>query len=238
MATHRVTTENAPFADRNKNFLPFLKTFEIASKEDKMLDLTTKFLEPGETLVCFGDSITHANPGYVGVLQERLPENKIINAGVGGDKTITALMRFQRDVLDVKPDAVSIFLGTNDSLVGRGCWADEPMISAEAYRCNLVWMAHLAILNGIKKVSIATPLAEPEGNNWYEQGDMYAEYCLAARAAANEMKLRIIPLDSMFRDEWRKHPGHTGLLLTKDGVHPTDEGYRMIAETFLKAWNQ
>ena len=27
----RVTTENAPFADRNKNFLPFLKTFEIAS---------------------------------------------------------------------------------------------------------------------------------------------------------------------------------------------------------------
>ena len=31
VATHRVTTENAPFADRNKNFLPFLKTFEIAS---------------------------------------------------------------------------------------------------------------------------------------------------------------------------------------------------------------
>ena len=31
LATHRVTTENAPFADRNKNFLPFLKTFEIAS---------------------------------------------------------------------------------------------------------------------------------------------------------------------------------------------------------------
>jgi len=29
----RVTTENAPFADRNKNFLPFLKTFEIASLE-------------------------------------------------------------------------------------------------------------------------------------------------------------------------------------------------------------
>ena len=27
----RVTTENAPFADRNKKFLPFLKTFEIAS---------------------------------------------------------------------------------------------------------------------------------------------------------------------------------------------------------------
>ena len=69
-------------------------------------------------------------------------------------------------------------------------------------------------------------------------GDIYAEYCLAARAAANELSLRIVPVDTMFRDEWRKHPGHTGLLLTKDGVHPTEEGYKLIAETFLKAWNQ
>ena len=203
-----------------------------------MLDLTTKFLEPGETLVCFGDSLTHADPGYVSILQERLPENTVINAGVGGDKTPTALMRFRTDVIERHPDALSIFLGTNDSLVGRGRWADEPMISAEAYRCNLVWMAHTALLNGIKKVSIVTPLAEPEGDNWYEQGDIYAEYCLAARAAVNELSLRIVPVDTMFRDEWRKHPGHTGLLLTKDGVHPTEEGYKLIADTFLKAWNQ
>ena len=202
-----------------------------------MLDLTSKFLEPGETLVCFGDSLTHADPGYVSILQERLPENKVINAGVGGDKTPTALLRFQRDVLDRKPDAISIFLGTNDSLIGRGRWADEPMISPEAYRSNLIWMAHIARLNGISKISIAIPLAEPEGDNWHEQGDIYADYCKAARAAANELKLRYVPLDTMFKDEWRKHPGHTGLLLTKDGVHPTDEGYRLIAETFLKAWN-
>ena len=42
VATHRVTTENAPFADRNKNFLPFLKTFEIASsfiEKEKVLYL-------------------------------------------------------------------------------------------------------------------------------------------------------------------------------------------------------
>ena len=31
----RVTTENAPFANRNKNFLPFLKTFEITSRKSK-----------------------------------------------------------------------------------------------------------------------------------------------------------------------------------------------------------
>ena len=52
------------------------------------------------------------------------------------------------------------------------------------------------------------------------------------------MKVRYVPLDTMSLDEWKRHPGHTGLLLTRDGVHPTDEGYKMIAETFLKAWNQ
>ena len=50
VATRRVTTENAPFADRNKNFLTFLKTFEIASlsirKENirKLLDKQYRML--------------------------------------------------------------------------------------------------------------------------------------------------------------------------------------------------
>ena len=202
-----------------------------------MLDLTTKFLEPGETLVCLGDSLTFANPGYVSILQEKLPENKVINSGASGSKTPSALLRFQRDVLDLKPDALSIFLGTNDALVGSGRWADEPMISAEAYRCNLVWMVHIAKLNGINKISIATPFAETEGDIFYEHGDRYSDYCKAARTAANEMKVRCVPLDAMFREEWQKHPGHTGFLLTKEGVHPTDYGYQKIAETFLKAWN-
>ena len=47
VATHKVTTENAPFADRNKNFLTFLKTFEIASsvqtsENEKKKDLFQK----------------------------------------------------------------------------------------------------------------------------------------------------------------------------------------------------
>ena len=41
---------------------------------------------------------------------------------------------------------------------------------------------------------------------------------------------------SMFREEWAKHPGHTGLLITRDGTHPTEDGYRMIAGAMVKAW--
>ena len=202
-----------------------------------MIDMTKKFLEPGETLVCFGDSITFASYGYAKILQDRLPDNKVINAGKSGDKTPSALTRFKQDVLDLKPDAISIFFGTNDSLVGKGRWADEPMVSVEAYRCNLVWMAHMARLAGINKISIATPLGAPEGDNWIEQGDAYRDYCIAARAAAYELELPLIPLDSIYHNEWRRHPGHTGCLLTFDGVHPLEETHKLIAETFLKTWN-
>ena len=183
-----------------------------------MLDLESRFLEPGETIVCFGDSLTAANPGYVSFLQEKLTANQVVNAGRGGDKTPWALTRFQADVLDRKPDAVSILLGANDAAVGRGRWADEPMVSPEAYRCNLVWMTHLARLAGIRKISIATPLAAFEGATFEEQGDILAQYCLAVR------------------EEWAKHPGHTGLLITRDGTHPTEDGYRMIAGAMVKAW--
>ena len=201
-----------------------------------MIDLNVRFLEKGETVVFFGDSLTFADPGYVSLLQEQLQGISVVNAGHGGDKTVTALMRFRKDVLERKPDALSIFFGANDALIGHGRWADEPMLSPEAYRSNLVWMIHTARLAGISKVSVAIPFAELEDDYFLEDGDCFAAYCLAARKAADEMKARIVPLDSMFRNEWRKHPGHTGLLLTRDGVHPTEEGYRKIAEMFLLAW--
>lgn len=201
-----------------------------------MLDLETRFLAEKDILICFGDSLTAAAPGYVSILQQRLPKNTVINAGRGGDKTPWALTRFQTEVLDRKPDALSILLGANDAAVGRGRWADEPMITPEAYRCNLVWMIHLARLNGIQKISIATPLGAFEDTVFEEQGDILAQFCLAAREAANEMKVRLVPLDAMFRGEWAKVPGHTGLLVTKDGTHPTQDGYLRIAETMLKTW--
>ena len=202
-----------------------------------MLDLNVKFLEPGETLICFGDSLTFADPGYVSILQNKLTENTVINAGQGGDKAATAMLRFKEQVLDKKPDGLSIFFGANDAMVGRGRWADEPMISPEAYRNSLVWLVHVARLSGIKKISIIVPLPLTEGEVWHEQGDIYASYCMMARQAANEMKVPYVPLDTIFRDEWRKNPGKTGLLFTADGVHPTQEGYQIIAESILKYWH-
>ncbi|OPY06230.1 MAG: Acyl-CoA thioesterase I precursor [Syntrophaceae bacterium PtaB.Bin038] len=72
----------------------------------------------GENIICFGDSLTHgtgASPGmdYPSQLS-RLIGRPVINAGVPGDTTSTALARLERDVLQRSPRIVLVTLGGND----------------------------------------------------------------------------------------------------------------------------
>ena len=200
-----------------------------------MLDLTKPFLEKGDKVVCLGDSLTAGESSYVKYLQESLPDNTVVNAGLGGDKTPWALTRFQAEVIEQKPDAVFIFLGANDAAVGRGCWADEPTVSAEAYRCNLVWMAHICHLKGIKKVSIATPFGF-EGNSYLAHGEILKDYYLAARAAADQMGANSVPLDALFY-QLRGNAPLSECVVSRDGTHPLAPIHEDIAKAILKAWN-
>lgn len=204
-----------------------------------MLNFDTPWLEKGDLLVCFGDSITANQNGYVKLLADKLKKHKIkfINAGLGGDKTPAALTRLQKDVIALKPSAVSIALGTNDCAVGRYQWADEPTIPAEAYKANLIWIVHICRLAGIKKFSIATPAHNFEGPAFREQGRIMEKYCLMAREAADEAEARLVPLDAAFETaKLNKKPDAKGLILTTDGTHMTPEGNELIAKTMLDAW--
>lgn len=238
---------SAPFErpGRKENFFPgsleLFRQWGILEKNQPakgfiMIEHNTPFLAPGETLVCFGDSLTSAGNGYVSILQERLTENTVINAGRGGDKTPSALTRFNTDVLIHNPDAISLFFGANDAAIGRGRWVDEPMVSPETYKHNLMWMVHLARLKGVKKFSITVPFDSFEGNALLEQGDIMTPYCLAAREAANMMQVRMVPLDIVYRKARLAAPDPTALFLTCDGTHPTASTYKLIAESFLTAW--
>lgn len=205
-----------------------------------MILYDTPWLERGEKLICLGDSLTEAKDGYIRILAERLADFgvKVINAGKGGDKTPAALARLKTDVIDAKPDAVLIFLGTNDAAIGRGKWSDEPRVEPAAYKNNLIWIVHLCRLAGIAKFSIATPACRFEGAALADSGDTLPSYCLAAREAADETRSRLVPVDAVFAQEWqvRGSQAQAGLLLTGDGVHMTEAGNQLIARTMLKTW--
>ncbi len=203
-----------------------------------MLDMESPWLTAGDTLICFGDSLTNAADNYVDRLAERLAPRGItvLKRGRGGDKTPWALTRLQTDVIDAKPTAVSIMLGTNDAQVGLGKWADEPTISPELYRGNLVWMMHLCKLAGISKFSITPPLGRFEGALRRVAGDVFGPYRDAARQAAAALQARVVPADVAFLEAWESHPQHTGLLLTRDGGHLNGKGNDLVAQCCLEAW--
>jgi hypothetical protein len=96
-------------------------------------------------------------------------------------------------------------------------------------------MAHMAHLKGIKKISIATAFGL-EGPAYLAHGEILAPYYLAARAAADEMGARAVPLDALFY-ALRGSAPLSELVVTRDGTHPLAPIHEDIAKAIVKAWN-
>ncbi len=200
--------------------------------------ISEPWLKPGETLVCYGDSIT-AGRYYVPLLQAELAKKgiKVVNAGVSGDKTPMALTRI-KEVAGLKPDAVMLFFGANDSVIGRGRWRDEPLVEPTTFRDNLVWIVHyFRLRTNVRKFSIVVPTGRCEGAARGEFGDICRAYQQAARDAADRTDAVLVPLDTEF--EWihrREAKDPCELLLTRDGVHFSPRGSEAAARAMLRAW--
>jgi len=85
--------------------------FDPSSYEIKNTDPT------GETIICFGDSLTYGTGAVKGMdypsQLSRLIGIEIVNAGVPGDTTTTALNRID-EIIEMNPRIVLITLGGND----------------------------------------------------------------------------------------------------------------------------
>lgn len=200
--------------------------------------LAEPWLKAGETLACFGDSIT-AGKHYFPILNEALAAKgvKAVNVGLSGDKTPMALTRIG-DVAAAKPDAVMIFFGANDSVIGRGRWADEPTVDPITYRDNIIWMVHwLRLKTNVRKFSIIAPTGCCEGAEIEEFGEAWRPYARAAREACDRTGAVLVPLDVAFdRERARTQKDPADLCLTADGVHYNPRGRQLAADVMLQSW--
>ena len=98
-------------------------------------------------VICVGDSITRGQVSgdYVKLLQSRLPDSTVINAGINYDVSAHVLDRLS-EVVDQDPDVVTVLIGTNDATATlgeqtaqklRNRWklAEDP--SPDGYAANL-----------------------------------------------------------------------------------------------------
>lgn len=205
----------------------------------------------GETILFTGDSVTDAGRkrpigeglwegvgnGYVrqidNILNVAYPENlyHIVNTGISGNTSKDLLARWQTDVLDIKPDYVSVCIGFND------VWRqfDEPAsqykhILLDEYEQNLRKMIELTKDN-VKGVIFMTPYYM-EANEADLMRKKMDEYGKIVKELAKQHSLLCIDLQKEF-NEYLKYR-HSAYIMW-DRVHPGNIGSLIIARAFLRA---
>jgi acyl-CoA thioesterase-1 len=171
-------------------------------------------------IVAFGDSLTAglgvpAEEAYPAQLQHRLDEQgiryRVINAGVSGETTAGGLRRVEW-VLKSRPHVVLLELGANDGLRGLNLEQTKANLERIIQRCQEASVT--VILAGMK--------LPPNYGADYTKG-FEAIY----PALAKQYGLTLIPffLDGV---------AGSSTLNQADGIHPTREGYRIIADKVLE----
>lgn len=156
---------------------------------------------------------------------------RVTNSGVGGNTSRDLLARFQRDVLDLKPDWVSICIGINDVWRQYDCPAMRDYhVYPEEYEENLRQM--LSMLEGrIKGVFLMTPFYI-ETNKQDRMRKRVDEYCAICKKLAEEYNCTFVDLQGRF-DNYLTHKQYAGYV-SVDRVHPNEIGATIIAHEFLK----
>lgn len=205
-----------------------------------------------QRIVCLGDSITQGGEGpggYVWLLRHYLAELRpqqpieVINAGISGHKSNDMLARFQRDVLDKKPDLVTISVGVND--VWHGFYdfaAQKPIpggngprgIPLDTYRKNVEEMVTRAQKAGAKVLILSTTIIHEDLNS--PENARLVSYNRALHDLARKHKTLFVDYQKPFQQlikAYRETTGGRDNFLTVDGVHMNAEGNRVMAHALL-----
>ena len=207
-----------------------------------LLENNSKFLIIGDSISDFGRARPvgeglHAGlgSGYPRFLDSlfrlEAPQAKIrvLNLGNDGDTTRSLLARWQRDVLDLKPDYVLIEIGIND------VWRhfDEPFrtevhISKEEYGENLQKLVDLT--KDVKKIFFLSPyLMELNEKDPFRA--LMDEFRAVNRAVAEKNDVVYIDLQEAFDQYFQNfHPTS----MNWDRVHPDPTGHLLIAKTIAQ----
>ena len=203
-----------------------------------------------DRIVFAGDSVTDmgsANPvgeglfdnvgrSYVRVIENMLavyyPERRVrvTNSGISGNTSRDLLQRFDRDVVDLKPDWVSICIGIND------VWRqfDSPAILSDAvdteeYEKNVEQMI-LKVKDSVKGIFILTPYyMEPNREDMMRKRmDEYGAIC---KKLADKYGCIFVDFQQMYEDYCKiRHSSY----IAWDRIHPNQVGSTLMAREFLK----
>lgn len=163
---------------------------------------------------------------------------EFINRGISGDRIVDIYARAKKDIWNLKPDVMSLLVGVNDVwheiLEKNGVEADR---FERIYRMLLQdtqeRLPNLKII--LLEPYVIQGVSTVKDGVWEQFHENVCERAQSVRRLADEFKLPLIPLQSIFDEACTQAPGEYWL---QDGVHPTENGHGLIAEAWLKTFRQ
>ena len=155
------------------------------------------------------------------------------NRGISGNTLFQMADRWQEDALNLKPDVISILIGTNDV----GAYSDECKKTGKAFTVEDFdysrWeqqYRHLldttrTVFPNVQLVLCTPFVGKSTGEVRMAITDSLAQI---VRKLADEYKAILVPYDSLFADLQKNEP--TPKYWIWDGIHPTAAGHHQMAE--------
>lgn len=203
-----------------------------------------------DRIVFAGDSVTDmgsTNPigeglcenvgrGYVRLVESFLsayyPEilTRVTNAGISGNTSRDLLARFDRDVVSLNPDWVSVCIGINDVWRQFDCPAiPDGQVMPEEYRNNVEEMI-LKVKDKVKGIFILSPYYIESNHDDFMRKRM-DEYVEISKELAEKHGCRFVDFQKVFEDYCKiRHSAY----IAWDRVHPNQVGSMLMAKAFLE----
>jgi len=182
-----------------------------------------KNVKQAPMLVIMGDSITDFWPNRTS--SDFFNKNNIVGRGISGQVTSQMLVRFRRDVLDLKPKYVAILAGTNDIAQNQG------YISAENIVGNIISMVEIARANKIKPIVCSIlPAAKYPWRPEIQSVPMVQKINQMLKDYCKKHKVKYIDFYTPMADENNGLPKK----YANDGIHPTSDGYAVMEKVLLE----
>lgn len=200
------------------------------------------FLFQGDSITAIGRSEKSDDAlgwGYVnffaGSIGCRYPgEYKFINRGICGNRSVDIYKRIKKDIINLKPDYLSLLVGVNDLL--------HEYLSQDGTDAKKYETIYSMMIEEIKKALPNTKiiLLEPfaleaprcewgcgTADFWDKMQTDIIERGEIVKKLANKYELSFVPLRETFNQLGNKNGN---LVWTFDGIHPTVAGHKVIGK--------
>jgi lysophospholipase L1-like esterase len=216
--------EQSP-VDSNKQYLAKLK-LELAKKWPN--NRTIKVVAHGHSVPTgyFRGGRVETFSAYPHLLHRKIAKSyptavvSMMPTGIGGENAPQGMLRFEEDVLALKPDVVTIDYGLNDRTVGlkkaRDAWS-KMILAAKKHGVKVILLTPTGDLNA----------------DILDDDDPLSQHAAQIRELAAEHQVGLVDSYKIFR-EFAKRNGEYKTLMSQ-GNHPNRKGHLLVADE-LATW--